>query len=79
MPTNDHSFLRLLPGFVISAGTEVVLKVALAMGLLTLGGLSIAGGTAAQSTAAQRGADNRRSQPTARKTFPARRPGHAER
>ena len=25
---NDHSFRKLLPGFVISAGTQVVLKVA---------------------------------------------------
>jgi uncharacterized protein len=31
MPTDDHSFRKLLPGFVISAGTHVVLKVAKAL------------------------------------------------
>jgi hypothetical protein len=29
--TNDHSFRKLLPAFVISAGTQVVLKVAKAL------------------------------------------------
>ncbi len=31
MPDSDHSFRRLLPGFVIPAGTQVVLKVAKAL------------------------------------------------
>jgi hypothetical protein len=28
MPTDDHSFRKVLPGFVISTGTQAVLKVA---------------------------------------------------
>jgi hypothetical protein len=31
MSTDDHSFRKLLPTFVISAGTQVVLKVAKAI------------------------------------------------
>ncbi len=31
MASNDCSFRKLLPGFVISAGTQVVLKVAKAL------------------------------------------------